>query len=106
MDLDVSNLSTTLTNNETNSQLVENVSSEYTNQSEELSDKLIIDYDEEKLAKYSFHKTVQAPLILNKSNDNDTKAYADIHLSINIFLPKTKKQNSVSQIKSKHFFFR
>ncbi|CAF4555421.1 unnamed protein product, partial [Rotaria magnacalcarata] len=51
------------------------------NQSDENSDKLIIDHDEEKLNKnnlhlnkqpsYSFNTTIQTPLIPNKSNDDD-----------------------------------
>jgi len=79
-----SNLSTTITNNETTS----------LNQSDENSKKLIIDHDEEQIPNYSFNTTVQAPLILN--NDQSNKSYADINLSINIFLPKKFKQNSVS----------
>jgi hypothetical protein len=96
-----------LINNETNSQLIKNTSSKYINRSEENSDKLIIDYDEEKSnlnddqsekrPNYSLNTIVQAPLVLNKINDNNhsNKSYADIHLSINIFLPKKRKHNSV-----------
>ncbi|CAF3588365.1 unnamed protein product [Rotaria sordida] len=112
IDFNESNLSTTLVNNEATSQLIENITSDYNNQSDENSDKLIIDHDDEKtnlndsnlekIPNYSFNTTVQAPLILNKitnnnnnnnNNDHSTHPYADIHLSINIFLPKKKKQN-------------
>jgi hypothetical protein len=92
-----------LINNETNSQLIKNTSSKYINRSEENSDKLIIDYDEEKSnlnddqsekrPNYSLNTIVQAPFVLNKINDN--KSYADIHLSINIFLPKKRKHHLV-----------
>ncbi|CAF5059972.1 unnamed protein product, partial [Rotaria magnacalcarata] len=44
-----SNLSATLINNEVPSQSIENITSECMNQSDENSDKLIIDHDEEKL---------------------------------------------------------
>ncbi|CAF2644676.1 unnamed protein product [Rotaria sp. Silwood2] len=119
IDLNESNLSTALINNETTSQLIENLTPEYINQSDENSNKLIIDHDDEKtnlndshlekIPNYSFNTTVQAPLILNKTttnnnNDHSTNSYADIHLSINIFLPNKKKQNSVSYIKKKTSF--
>ena len=58
------------------------------------------DENSEQTPNYSFNTTVQAPLIPNNNNNNDhdqsSKPYADIHLSINIFLPKKIKTNSVS----------
>ncbi|CAF4995270.1 unnamed protein product, partial [Rotaria socialis] len=118
IDINESNLSATLINNEVPSQSIENITSECMNQSDENSDKLIIDHDEEKpnqnnlhldkQPRYSFNTTIQAPLIPNKPNDDDDdeddddgdddrspNSYADIHLSINIFLPKKKKYNAV-----------
>ncbi len=93
IDLDESNLPITLTPNETNCQLIEPI-----NQSDE---------NTEQIPNYSFNTTVQAPLILNKMNENDqsTKPYADIHLSINIFLPKKTKPNSVSHKKFSRLIF-
>ncbi len=78
IDLNESNNSTTLP-------IIENLPSEQINQSEQIPN-------------YSFNTTVQAPLILNHTNDHDqlNKPYADIHLSINIFLPKKIHENSVS----------
>jgi hypothetical protein len=75
IDLNESNLSTN------NSTLIENLPSE-------------------QIPNYSFNTTVQAPLILHNTNDHDqlNKSYADIHLSINIFLPKKLQQNSVSDL--------
>jgi DNA-binding GntR family transcriptional regulator len=106
IDLDESKLEPT-------SQFIE---SDYITPSDENSNKLNINHDDkkanlldshsEKTPNYSFSTTVQAPLILNQTNDNNqsNKPYADIHLSINIFLPKKIKQNSVSQIQTKDSF--
>ena len=108
--LDKTNSSTALISHESNSQSIENPSTDNTNHSDENSDKLIIDHDEKKtnpnefhfskMPTYTFNTTVQAPLIVNKPNNNynSTKSYADIHLSIDIFLPKKQKINSVSLI--------
>ncbi|CAF3519001.1 unnamed protein product [Rotaria socialis] len=121
IDINESNLSATLINNEVPSQSIENITSECMNQSDENSDKLIIDHDEEKpnqnnlhldkQPRYSFNTTIQAPLIPNKPNDDDDdeddedgdddrspNSYADIHLSINIFLPKKKKYNAFDRV--------
>ncbi|CAF0753436.1 unnamed protein product [Rotaria sp. Silwood1] len=107
IDLNESNQSTELINNQVASELIENITPEYNKQSDENSDKLTINQDDEKTnlnnshleerPNYSFNTTVQAPLILNKTtnnNDHSTNSYADIHLSINIFLSKKKQQNS------------
>lgn len=57
------------------------------------------DDNREQMPNYSLNTTVQAPLILNETNQS-TKPYADIHLSINIFLPKKfqrQQTNSISE---------
>jgi hypothetical protein len=77
----------------------ENLSSEHSNESEDMSDALIIAEDEQEErpeqrdSNYSLHTTIQTPLIRNSTEKNDStvKPYADIHLSINIFLPKRRK---------------
>jgi hypothetical protein len=51
----------------------------------------------DKLANYTFHTTVRTPLNRNPTDPNDgsMKPYADIHLSINIFLPKMNLSGQV-----------
>jgi len=55
-----------------------------------------IDDNREQIPNYSLNTTVQAPLILNETNQS-TKPVADIHLSINIFLPKKFQKNSFTE---------
>lgn len=83
IDLDESNLSTTTINNE--STLIENLPLEHIHQSDD---------NIEPIPNYSLNTTVQAPLIIHQTNDPNS-SYADIHLSINIFLPKKFRENSV-----------
>ena len=52
---------------------------------------LMHDERSESRLNYSFHKTVQVPLTF----DHRAKSHADIHLSINIYLPKRKRTDSV-----------
>lgn len=68
-----------------------------------MSDALIIAEDEQeerpehRHSNYSLHTTIQTPLIRNptEKNDSTVKPYADIHLSINIFLPNRRKSMAV-----------
>lgn len=89
IDVDEANLSATIVNNET--ALIENIPSEHFQQSNDHC---------EQIPNYSFNTTVQAPLTLRHAEDPEqlNKPYADIHLSINIFLSRKMQQNSVSHI--------
>lgn len=81
--MDETNLSTTTINHE--STLIENLPLEHIHQSDD---------NLETLPNYSLNTTIQAPLIIHQTNDPNS-SYADIHLSINIFLPKKFRENSV-----------
>ena len=85
IDLDESNLSTTTTTINNESTLIENLPLEHIHQSDD---------NIEPIPNYSLNTTVQAPLIIHQTNDPNS-SYADIHLSINIFLPKKFRNNSV-----------
>ncbi|CAF0906913.1 unnamed protein product [Adineta steineri] len=72
---------------------------------EENSNKLIINDESnlnnshiEQIPNYSLNTIVQAPII--PTNNDSNKSYADIHLSINIFLPKKKKYNLLNRTRS------
>ncbi|UJR35899.1 hypothetical protein I4U23_028642 [Adineta vaga] len=84
---------------EENAQIIEN-----SDQSEEHSDRLVIDCEEdgdgshsEEMPSYSLKTIVRSPLVVHqtKEENHPMKSLADIHLSINIYLPKKKKKTTL-----------
>ncbi|CAF1596277.1 unnamed protein product, partial [Adineta ricciae] len=84
-------------------------SNEFNNQSEDSTDRLMIDYDEDKVDSHSEEKpicslntVVQAPVVVRqiKPDCDSAKPFADIHLSVNIYLPKRKKSIQVDRVAS------